>query len=462
MSASRRAAYARLLRWYPAAWRRADGDVMLDTLEEHADAEGRDRPDRAEAWSIRAHGLVERTTPRVVLVLAALALVLALVRPVSLLTGAGALLGSPLPLALPWAGALLASLALVGLVARAGALRAEHALLGAALAVPAWILGGLAAASWAMGFADADAGVPVGLLGRAAVVLAPGAWILGTAALAVVLDGLLAIPSRPARRIVAVGVALPGALLLGLLALSYGAVALAMAALLVAARRRMREADGGAVAVPVAPGAFATAESSGGAPVRGPGRVPVHPAPLTARARRAVVVAALAGSVLGLACAAFALAGSAWLPAVGDATDAMRAGILAGSLVALLPLAAGAAAVRPRLGRVAVPAALAMGAALVTVAASYAVPGIDAAAGELLPLAAALVGLAGALLLLPVLPGGPALRGLLLVGAALGIAAVAGMTVALVAAFVAPVLGIVVAVRVGRRSTRARPRQQPA
>ncbi len=56
MTASRREAYARLLRWYPAAWRRADGDVMLDTLEEHADAEGRSRPAPGEAWSLRAHG----------------------------------------------------------------------------------------------------------------------------------------------------------------------------------------------------------------------------------------------------------------------------------------------------------------------------------------------------------------------------------------------------------------------
>lgn len=449
MTTSRREAYSRLLRWYPAPWRRADGDVMLDTLEEHADAEGRALPTRGEAWSLRAHGLVERATPRVILVLAGAALVLAVALPLAMITTV--LLGSPVLLATPWAAGLLATLALIALVGRSGVLRAESALAAAALSVPSWILGGLAAASWAVGFDQSDAGAPLSPFASAFAVLTLAAWLLGAASLTVVLAGLLGIRSAAARWTVAVVIALPGALLIGGLAMAPGAIALAMAALLLVAQLRMRGSGGiRPVAADISSGAVPPVASS-----------PAARRPLTASARRAIIVTALVGSVLGLACVGFALAGSSWVPVVGDATDAMRAGIVAGSLAALLPVAAGAAALRPRLGRVVVPAAAAMGAALVTVAAAYVVPGIDAAAPGLQPVAAAFVGLAGACLLGPVLPGGPAVRALLVTGVAVGIAAVAGLMVAMAGAFVAPVLGIVIAVRI-RRKPRTEARTQLA
>ncbi|MFT2753058.1 hypothetical protein [Clavibacter sp. Sh2088] len=439
MTADRRAAYARLLRWYPARWRRADGDVMLDTLEEHADAEGRARPTRGEAWSLRAHGLLERVTPRAILVLAGVALVLAVALPAAMLTGA--LLGSPVLLAMPWAAALLATVALLGLVGRSGVLRAESALAAAALAVPSWILGGFAAAAWSVGFDEADAGVPQGAFGSAFGALALAAWLLGAASLAVVLAGLLGIRSAVARWIVAVVVALPGALLVGVVALSSGAVALALAALIASARHRAR--------------------GHGSRTAAGSASAPVAHAPLSAPGRRTVVTTALVGSALGLACAAFALAGSVWVPAVGDATDAMRVGIAIGSVVAILPVVAGAAALRPRMGRVVIPAAVCLGAAFLTNAVSYSAPDVDAAPEGYLQVAAVLVGLAGTSLLLPVLPGGRVVRVVLTVGVTIGIAAFAGMIVAVTGTFVAPVLGVVTAVLVSRRS-RAGRRPQPA
>lgn len=438
-SASRRAHYARLLRWYPAAWRSVDGDVMLDTLEEHADAEGRTRVTRGEAWSLRAHGLLERVTPRAVLAIAAAALLLAVALPAAMLSSVS--LGSPVLLAMPWAAALLATLALIGLVGRSGVLRAESALAAAALAVPSWILGGVAAAAWSVGFDEADAGMPRSAFASAFAALALAAWLLGAAALAVVLAGLLGIRSAVARRIVAVVVALPGALIVGLAALTSGALALALAALIASARMRGRRRD--------------DRRSARDAPA------PATPAPLSASGRRAVVITALVGSALGLACAAVALAGSAWLPALGDATDAMRSGIALGSVVALLPVAAGAAALRPRLGGVVIPAAASLGAAFLTTAMSYSVPGLDAAAPGYLQVAALLVGVAGASLLLPVLTGGRFVRGVLALGVTVGIAAFLGMLVAAVGAFLAPVLGVVTAVLVTRRS-RVRRRPQPA
>lgn len=447
-AADRRAAYVRLLRWYPAAWRRADGDVMLDTLEEHADAEGRAMPTRGEAWSLRAHGLIERVTPRAILAIAAAALVLAVALPVAILSSL--FLGSPVILALPWAAALLATVALLGLMGRSGALRAESALAAGALAVPSWILGGVAAASWSVGFDEADsaaAGVRLGPFASAFAVLTLAAWLLGAASLAVVLAGLLGIRSAVARRIVAVVLALPGALLLGALAMAYGALALALTGLLVSARVIARERGGG--------------RTRRGSPASAVPAPRPRPAPLSVSGRRAVVITSLVGSALGLACAAFALAGSAWLPAVGDATDAMRTGLEAGSFVALLPIVAGAAALRPRLGGVVVPATVALIAALATVVGGHLTSGPGGGSGRELPLAAAFVGVAGAVLLLPVLPRGPVLRVVTAIGVAIGVAAVLGMMVAVTAPFLAPALGIVTAVLVSR-GARAPRSPQPA
>ena len=441
-AADRRAAYARLLRWYPAAWRRADGDVMLDTLEEHADAEGRAMPTRGEAWSLRAHGLIERVTPRAILTIAAAALLFAVAVPAAMLSSL--FLGLPVLLAMPWAAALLATLALIGLVGRSGVLRAESALAAAALAVPSWILGGVAAAAWSVGFDEADAGVPLSPFASVFAVLTLAAWLLGAASLTVLLAGLLGIRSAVARWIVAVVVAVPGALLVGGVAVSAGAPALAMAALIASARHRMRGRPGG-----------------GPAAAPGPGSSPAVRAPLSVSGRGAVVITSLVGSALGLACAAFALAGSAWLPAVGDATDAMRMGLVAGSIVALLPIVAGAAALRPRLGGVVILATVALAAALATVAGGHLAAGPGGGSGRELPLAAVFVGVAGAVLLLPVLPRGRVLRAVTAAGIAIGIAAVLGMTVAVTAPFLAPVLGIVTAVLVPRRA-RAPRSPQPA
>ncbi len=442
MTASRREAYARLLRWYPAAWRRADGDVMLDTLEEHADAEGRSRPAPGEAWSLRAHGLLERVTPRAILVIAATASLLAVALPAATLSSR--FLGSPVLLAMPWAAALLATIALIGLVGRSGVLRSESALAAAVLAGPSWILGGVAAAAWSIGFDEADAGESRSAFSSAFAVLALAAWLLGAASLAVVLAGLLGIRPAVARWIVAVVVALPGALLVGGVALTSGALALALAALIASARHRMRGRG-----------------REAGVAVDGSAAVSAARAPLSASGRRAGVITSLVGSALGLACAAFALAGSAWLPAVGAATDARRAGIAVGSVVALLPVAAGAAALRPRMGRIVIPAAASLGAAFLTIAAAFSVPGLDAAAPGYQQVAAGFVGVAGAALLLPVLSGGRVVRGILVVGVAVGIAAFAGMMVAAAGAFLAPVLGVVTAVLVARRARVPR-RTQPA
>lgn len=52
-----------LLRWYPRSWRARHGEVMLATLLDDAEARGLDAPTRADAWSLRVHGLSARATP---------------------------------------------------------------------------------------------------------------------------------------------------------------------------------------------------------------------------------------------------------------------------------------------------------------------------------------------------------------------------------------------------------------
>jgi hypothetical protein len=48
------------LRWYPRSWRKANEDVMVGTLLDVADGEGRDAPSRAELHDLRRSGLATR------------------------------------------------------------------------------------------------------------------------------------------------------------------------------------------------------------------------------------------------------------------------------------------------------------------------------------------------------------------------------------------------------------------
>ena len=153
---------------------------MLDTLELHADAQGHARPTAGEAWSLRAHGLAERATPTVIVWVAGAALLLCLASTIVLWSGA--VIDSPWAAAarvtVQFLGALLVSIAAGALLWRAGVVRAETALVACAVAVPAWFLGGLAMASWGVGFDEADAGAARSWFGDATGALLIGAWAL--------------------------------------------------------------------------------------------------------------------------------------------------------------------------------------------------------------------------------------------------------------------------------------------
>ena len=52
--------YRRVLRWYPRDWREQNGEVLISTLLDVADGEGRDAPGRGELVSLASAGLAAR------------------------------------------------------------------------------------------------------------------------------------------------------------------------------------------------------------------------------------------------------------------------------------------------------------------------------------------------------------------------------------------------------------------
>jgi hypothetical protein len=52
--------YRAAVRWYPRRWRRANGDALVGTLLDRAEAEGRAHPNHSELRNIRVIGLGKR------------------------------------------------------------------------------------------------------------------------------------------------------------------------------------------------------------------------------------------------------------------------------------------------------------------------------------------------------------------------------------------------------------------
>lgn len=431
MSKQRRSTYQRLLRWYPVSWRRVNGAVVLDTLEEHADAQGHTRPTRGEAWSIRSHGLAERATPTVIVWVACVALLMCLVPAIMLVSGA-AVVGPWMDAArvtVQFLGALLVSVAAGAMLVRAGVIHAEAALVALAAAVPAWLLGALTVASWSVGFDEADAGATRSWFGSATGTLLICAWAVGAAALLPVAFAMLgAVRSRTARITSSAGLSVTGALALGVTAATFVGLIVGAAAVLIVASIQLR----------------------GLVPARAP-QEHERSLVLTPTKRRIIVASSAAAAVLGVGCAVFALTGSSWAPAVGDSTTAMRVGILAGALVAIVTVGAGAAALLPRMGRIVLGPALALVAALLALASSYILDETSPLSWPLHLAAGVLTGLAVGLMFAPMLPGARWFRILLIAAISVAAAISFGFIVITAAAFLAPAFAILLTVVLLRR-----------
>ena len=430
MTDRRRLRYERLLRWYPAEWRRTNAAVVLDTFEENADRLGQLRPTIGEAWSLRAHGSAERASPAVITGVAALGLLLNIGPVIALFSGA--VTDHPwltvLRITAQFVGAFLISTAAGALLLRSGRITAESALATLALSAAAWALGAVAFSAWGVGFDEADSRAPHSWFSDAFLIFAGSAWFLASCALFLVAHGLLrSLRRKTLRVILSTLVAVPTALAIGLSSVTPTGTVLGAGVVLVVASFRL---------------------GTGRTTTKG---VTYRRRTLNQRQRTRIAAVAAVAAVLGFGCAAFALTGSMWLPAIGDSTDAMRVGLLGGAVVAIITVFAGAEVLVSRRGRIALGPVVAAIGALLCVAFSYSLSIDNAMGWPLMLLAAVFTGLTGGLLIAPALPGPALLRASLVTAISVVIAAALGIFVITAISFIAPFLAAILSVRMTRR-----------
>ena len=430
MTDQRRLRYERLLRWYPAEWQRTNAAVVLDTLEENADRLGQSRPTVGEAWSLRAHGSAERASPAVITIVAALGLLFNIGPVIALLSGA--VTDHPwltvLRITAQFVGAFLISTAAGALLLQRGRITAESALATLALSAAAWALGAVAFLAWGVGFNEADSGAPQSWFSDTFPIFAGSAWFTASGALFLVAHGLLRpLCSKTLRIILSTLVAVPTALAIGLSSVTPTGTVLGAGVVLIVASFRL--------------GTRRTTTKG-----------VIHRRPtLNQRQRTRIATVAAVAAVLGFGCAAFALTGSMWLPAIGDTTNAMRVGLLGGAVVAIITVCAGAEVLVNRRGRVALGPVVAAIGALLCVAFSYSLSIDNAMGWPLVLLAAVFTGVTGGLLIAPALPGPPLLRASLVTAISVALAATLGIFVITAISFIAPFLAAILAIRMIRR-----------
>ncbi|MCM0615300.1 hypothetical protein MOD31_04645 [Paenarthrobacter sp. TYUT067] len=322
-------------------------------------------------------------------------------------------------------GPIAASFSAVVLLRLAGRLPAGGARFVALAAVPAWALAATAAASWAVGFDEADANQGYSWFGSSTLLFMIPGWIAGTACLAVALYSLMVSRrSHPVRRLQAVVLAAPLALILGAIMFMppmMGTLG-AMVLLVVALRQGMPAASRDVV------------------PPR------VVPRKVVAPGRRVVGGAALGLLVVGLACAVFAVTGSTWAPIATDSTHAMNLGLAYGAFASIPLLVLAGRVLAPRLGPT-TPWSVLLGCASMVVQGCAQLLG----AGHTLQwngilIAATLMGFAIALPLGGLVAGGRLTR--ITVVAMMGLAAsVVGLPLVMMSAFLAPIGSAVLLVR---------------
>lgn len=317
--------YVQLLRWYPRAWRKDHGHIMLDTLKQHASERGSARPSISEAWSIRAHGLGTRATRRWAAVSAGAALLAYLIASWLLLSNAIVLAGAEsvyyalaffvAPLALTLSGVVL--------LHRRGQLSAPAALLTAVSAIPAWAFAAFSAASWSVGFDEAYAGPGSGWFGSSTLIFLGLAWIAGTFTLVAPVSSVL-----PKIRIAAIRVLLPSLL---------AVIAVPVVGILIQADQTIGVFGAAALLVialrgdPSAP----TPSKRQYGPILGKDSATISRPRLTRRGYLVVSVWAGVSLILGVGCVVFALTGSLLSPVARDSTHAMNLGLAAGALAAI-------------------------------------------------------------------------------------------------------------------------------
>lgn len=443
MSRASRDPFQAVLRWYPARWRRANGAVLVDSLRDHAAHEHRSSPSLGDRLAAFTHGTALRLDARLSVSTASIAIVLASLAWVLLLSTGGTrpAFGWMLGVALA-AAPLLTAVAVVALARVRHWISAPRSLLVLALLLPALGLAAITQLSWSIGFDLADAGRPLTGLAAAWGWLFTCAWIVGAAAIASFADGLFHRSrwrwfTRLPLAVLLGAVAAPvlGLSLVNPTSTTVIAAVVALMALRAIAAERVRETP---------------ASSAAARP---------HPHDARGTARGLAALAACFGAI-GVT---YALSGSSWSAGASDATVAMAQGItllfaaaipLLAAFVLIAPRRAGSAATIGPLALVAL--ALVAGAIAYLSAPDWGGmtgwPGVSAALG----------GAAVAWWSMARLRGAHGLR--IGVGVALGVgfAALFGPTVLPTLAFAVPVAAIVVLVRTFRRGSARNAASRPA
>ncbi|GAA2891970.1 hypothetical protein [Microbacterium esteraromaticum] len=313
--------YRRLLRWYPLAWRLQNGEALIGTALDAAEAEARTRPTVAEAREMILHGIAHRATVRAALSAAVLALLCTAASQVVAVTSietVGQWGGGWIPLALGTLSSLLQSVTLLALLRHAGRMHPGRFAPVLLVAAAAWSFAFLAAWSWSIGFDRADAGLPHTPFTEGLGLLLLCGWVLGGVAAATLISELGHALPRTARTAAAAVAGIAAPPLFGSAAMLPSAGVLPSLILIVFCVRRM-----------TVPAALATTAPA----------VPfTHAARPFTHSSRAIL---LATAILGLASVVFALAGGGLVPAI-DATRAMQIGLASGALSGIPLLGIGA------------------------------------------------------------------------------------------------------------------------
>lgn len=313
--------FARLLKWYPRAWRQQHGEVLLSTMLDDAEATGHTVPSPADHATAAIFGLGSRLGAGFALWCAILALGISAIAGVLTVWTVGLWTGGWL-LSVLVAGVcpLLVAMGVIALLRERGIISEPRALVLVPLVTVALALTVLSHAAWGAGFQEADAGVARSAFADAWSGFALSAWVVGAVTLTLFIDGLLrrarlhraaALPLSLVAGVVAapvIGVSLVSAFSSSLAAIALGVT------VLTAGRVRRRS------------GASSSAQAPAPISVRLPKR--------TSDIARALALVTAAVSAIGVA---YAFTGSLWFPGGPDSTIAMGQGITI-SLLGTIPL----------------------------------------------------------------------------------------------------------------------------
>lgn len=330
--------YARMLRWYPKAWREENGAALLGAMLDSADAHGRLKPSTGERFSSVAHGVGTRLDAKLATRSGIAAIVVALAVGVIFTWGLQVLDEAGYSWLLPalntGLGPALTMVSVCSLLRERGAVTGPRALGILAFAI---IAVGLAAATWqglSLAFDAADSGMSDPFLTRIVGPLFLLAWVTGTAAAMLLLDSVYAGRATWRRMLVLVLAGGIGALFAGvLLLMPYipAAAALIVTVLAVAqSQRGTKMAPASTLEAQGSQSAQYTQECSTAAP-----GLPVKAAVPGLLASRILAGVSGVGGTVGVV---YALTGSSWGGA-SDGTQAMGQGITIG-LVSAVPLLA--------------------------------------------------------------------------------------------------------------------------